>query len=337
MIRHLLPQRERYYKTALHVHTDVSDGFWTPEDLKACFKKNGYSCVAFSDHDVITDQSHLNDEDFLALTSCEMSFQEQGKGWYARNIHINVLAKEQGHLWQACKPPKLYKNSDQYIQKVEIVDKEYPFSIESVNEFIAETTKAGFLCTYNHPVNNMMYQGEDMALTGMWGMEVFNNDANLCGHTYYYDDKFQKFLMRGERVFPIISDDCHSEKSFRGCAVWVGAKELTYEAMIEALEHGDFYSTNGPEIYSLYVDEDRFLHITCSEAMSVSLRSHCNFNKMMPPHGKGAPITQAKIDLNPWFGSVTDEYKDKAFIRLVVIDPKGNRAYTRPYWYEELV
>ena len=61
--------------------------------------------------------------------------------------------------------------------------------------------------------------------------------------------------MYGKRVFPIISDDCHSQKSFRGCAMWVGAKELTYEAMIEALENGDFYATNGPQIHSLYIDD----------------------------------------------------------------------------------
>lgn len=336
MIKHLLPQRQRYFKTALHVHTDVSDGFWSPEELKACFKEHGFSCVAFSDHNLITDQSQLNDEDFLTLTSYEMGFQEEGNGWYARNVHVNVLAKEPGHLWQAGKPPKLYKNSPQYLDKVEIVDKEYPYSMESINDFIAQSNKHGFLCTYNHPMNNMMYRDEDMVLDGFWGIEVFNNDANLCGHTYYCDEKFQKFLMYGKRVFPIISDDCHSQKSFRGCAVWVGARALTYEAMIEALENGDFYATNGPQIHSLYIDENRVLHISCTEAMSVGLCSHCNFNKMMPPHGKGSPITQAKIDLNPWFDSITEESRKNAFFRLVVIDPQGNRAYTRPYWLDEL-
>ena len=34
---------------------------------------------------------------------------------------------------------------------------------------------------------------------------------------------------------------------------------------------------------------------------------------------------------------LTEEYKDKAFFRLVLIDPQGNRAYTRPYWYDEFI
>lgn len=337
MEKHLLPQRERYYKTALHVHTDVSDGFWTPEELKACFKENGFSCVAFSDHNLITDQSCLNDEDFLALTSYEMAFQEEGKGWYGRNVHVNALAKKQGHLWQTAKPPKLYPRSGEYIDKVQIDNVEYSYSMESINAFVEETNQHGFLCTYNHPMNNMMYQDEDMVLDGFWGIEVYNHDAYNCGHTYYADEKFQKFLMYGKRVFPVISDDCHSKKSVRGCCAWVGAKEFTYDSIIEALEKGDFYSTNGPQIHSLYMDEDRILHVQSSEVVSVGLRSHCNFNKRMPPHGKGVPITETKIDLKPWFDSVNDEYKHKAFIRLVLIDADGNRAYTRPYWYEELI
>ena len=138
MEKHLLPQRERYYKTALHVHTDVSDGFWTPEDLKACFKANGFSCVAFSDHNLITDQSHLNDEDFLTLTAYEMEFQEQGQGWYARNVHVNALAKKQDNLWQTAKPPKLYARSGEFIDKVQIDNVEYPYSMESINAFVEE-------------------------------------------------------------------------------------------------------------------------------------------------------------------------------------------------------
>lgn len=338
MVKHLLPKRERYFKTALHVHTDVSDGFWSPEALKACFKEHGFSCVAFSDHNLITDQSQLNDEDFLTLTSYEMGFSEKNKGWYAKTIHINVLAKEPHHLWQAANPPSLYKRSEEFIDKAEIVDKNYECTPEDINAFIAETNKQGFLCTYNHPCNNMLYTGEDMALTGMWGIEVFNNDANLCGQPNYYDEKFQRFLMQGQRVFPIMSDDCHSKKSFRGYGMWVGAKELTYESMIEALEKGDFYSTAGPEIYSLTLDDEHKLHVSCSEVVYGSIQSHSNFTQAQPPFSNGTPTTELTFDLTRWFdGCVkTDAEKERAFIRLVLIDAQGRRAYTRAYWWDDL-
>lgn len=338
MAKHLLPQRERYYKTALHVHTNVSDGFWTPEQLKACFKEHGFSCVAFSDHNLITDQSRLNDDDFLALTAYEMGFMKTDGGPYYKSVHINVLAKEPHHLWQAANPPCLFKRSAEFLDEAEIVNRDYECTMEDINAFIAETNKHGFLCTYNHPCSNMMYTGEDMAMTGLWGIEVYNNDAYLCGYPNYCDEKFQRFLMQGERVFPIISDDCHSGKSFRNYGMWVGAKELTYGAMIEALEKGDFYSTNGPEIYSLTLDEGHKLHVSCSEVMYGSVQSHSNFMQAYPIRRDLAPTKELTFDLSRWFeDSVkTDEDKEKAFIRLVLIDAQGHRAYTRAYWWEEL-
>ena len=337
MIKHLLPQCKNYYKTALHVHTTVSDGSWTPEKLKACFKENGFHAVAFSDHHLITSQSNLNDDDFIALTSYEMGFCENDiSGYYRRLIHINVLSKEPDHLWQAANPPSLFPNSHQYIDKVDIVDKDYPFDIGEINDFIAQTNQHGFLCTYNHPDCIMIQHNEDMDLEGLWGIELYNYDSNLCGTPSYNDEKFQKFLLQGKRVFPVMGDDAHSKNGFRGSCVWVGAKELTYGNILNGLEKGDFYCTNGPQIHSLTLDDDNALQIDCSEVMQICLLTHSNFKRMLPFCGKGAPITQAQFDLTPWFESIiSPEWENKAFFRLVLIDDKGNRAYTRAYWYDE--
>ncbi len=336
MVKYLLPQRERYFKTAMHIHTDVSDGFWTPEELKACFKEHGFSCVAFSDHNLIVDHSDLNDEDFLALTSYEMTMKDNNpNGWHAKHLHINVTAKRPDHLWQAAMPQYFYKNSPLYRDKVEIVDKPMEFTMEAINEFVADSNAKGFLCTYNHP-DSRTVGDEDMVLTGFWGIEVFNYDAYHCGNPSYNDAKFQRMLLRGENVFPIISDDCHSRKSFRGSGLWVGARELTYEAMIEALEKGDFYATNGPKIHSLMLDDEGFLHVECTEVMQASLLSHHNFMQMQPPYGEKAPVTEVKFDINKWLGSITDEDRDRAFLRLVLTDAAGKKAYTRAYWWNDL-
>ena len=335
-MKYLLPQRERYYKTAMHIHTNVSDGFWSPEELKACFKEDGFSCVAFSDHNLIVDHSDLNEEDFLALTSYEMTTKDDNpNGWYSRNIHINVTAKRPDHLWQAVRPQWFYKNGEQYMDKVEMPEETFTFSMENFNKFIADSNANGFFCTYNHP-DSITVGLEDEVLTGFWGVEVFNYDAFHCGGTYN-DEKFQRMLLRGEKVFPIISDDCHSKRSFRGSGLWVGAKELTYDAMIEALEKGDFYATNGPTIQSLTLDEDMILRVNCSEVMTVSIHSHNNFKQMKPPYCEKSPVTEAEFDLKKWFDGIGEAHRDKAFIRLVLTDATGKRAYTRAYWYNELV
>ena len=336
-MKHLLPQSERYYKTAMHVHTDVSDGFWSPEELKKRFMEDGFSCVAFSDHNLLVDHSDLNEENFLALTAYEMTMKDNNpNGWLAKHIHINVTAPKPDDLWQAAMPQHFYKSSALYRDNVEIVDKPMEFTMGAINKFVADSNAKGFLCTYNHP-DNTNVGDEDMALTGFWGIEVFNYDAYHSGNPGYNDEKFQRMLMRGENVFPIISDDCHSHRSFRGSGLRVGARELTYDAMIEALKNGDFYATNGPEIYSLALDEEGFLHLQCSEVMQACVLSHHNFKQMQPPYAEKSPVTEVKFDINKWLNSITDQDRDRAFIRLVLTDAAGKKAYTRAYWYKELV
>ena len=107
--------------------------------------------------------------------------------------------------------------------------------------------------------------------------------------------------------------------------------------MIEALKNGDFYSTNGPEIRSLVLDDEGFVHMECTEIMQASILSHHNFMQMQPPYGEKSPVTQVKFDINRWLNSITDQDRDRAFIRFVLTDAAGKKAYTRAYWYKELV
>ena len=67
MKEYLLPPGGRFYKANLHAHTTVSDGLMTPLELKEAYRKEGYSVVAFTDHDVMVDHSELSDGEFLAL------------------------------------------------------------------------------------------------------------------------------------------------------------------------------------------------------------------------------------------------------------------------------
>ena len=51
MKKFLLPDGLPEFKANLHCHTTVSDGELTPQQIKECYQKAGYSVVAFSDHD----------------------------------------------------------------------------------------------------------------------------------------------------------------------------------------------------------------------------------------------------------------------------------------------
>ena len=67
----LLPEQGNFYKANMHTHTKISDGCYTPEEVKEKYKANGYSIVAFTDHEVMVPQNHLTDDEFLAINAVD--------------------------------------------------------------------------------------------------------------------------------------------------------------------------------------------------------------------------------------------------------------------------
>ena len=76
MKKFLLPENGNFYKANLHCHTNLSDGYLSPEQVKEHYKSKGYSVVAYTDHDILIPHDDLNDEDFLALHGFEMEINE---------------------------------------------------------------------------------------------------------------------------------------------------------------------------------------------------------------------------------------------------------------------
>ncbi|HHU16869.1 MAG TPA: hypothetical protein GXZ70_01405 [Clostridiales bacterium] len=133
-------------------------------------------------------------------------------------------------------------------------------------------------------------------------------------------------LWNGKRLFVCATDDNHNRfpeghphcDSFGGFT-FIKAKELKYEAVIKALEKGDFYASMGPEIYELYV-EDGKVHLTCSPAQRI----------IMPPKGRnfscvsayeGESVTEAVFELG--------DLNYEEYFRFEVLDSRGRRAATR--------
>ena len=75
--KYLLPHSGKFYKANLHCHSTVSDGELTPEELKKIYKEQGYSILAYTDHDVLISHAELADENFLPLNGYEMEINER--------------------------------------------------------------------------------------------------------------------------------------------------------------------------------------------------------------------------------------------------------------------
>ena len=56
--------KNNFYKANLHCHSNLSDGKFSPEELKKSYKKKGYSILAITDHENLIIHSDLDDKDF---------------------------------------------------------------------------------------------------------------------------------------------------------------------------------------------------------------------------------------------------------------------------------
>ena len=76
MRTYLLPESGNDYKANLHCHSTLSDGKMTLEELKDRYTAQGYSIIAFTDHDIFLPHPELADESFLPLHGFEVEVNE---------------------------------------------------------------------------------------------------------------------------------------------------------------------------------------------------------------------------------------------------------------------
>ena len=104
MRRFLLPKEGKFYKANLHMHTTVSDGKMTLEETKKAFMEKGYSIVAFTDHEIMVPHNDLTDDNFLAITSTEISVNNRRDCPYPfiKTYHLNFYSSDSTRNIYSC-------------------------------------------------------------------------------------------------------------------------------------------------------------------------------------------------------------------------------------------
>lgn len=338
MRKYLLPENGNFYKANLHCHTTVSDGRCTPEQVKDNYKIMGYSIVAYTDHDVLISHSELNDPEFLALNGFEVEITEPGVDFtFARTCHICFIALEPDNLIQPCWHRSAYQfgNAVSYRDKVQFDDTlpDYvrEFNGKKISEMMHIARDKGFYVTYNHPTWSLEDYSNYIEYEGMHAFEMFNGGCLTEGYDDYNPRVYDDILRSGKKIYCIGADDNHNAHPM-DCRHWdsglaytvIKAPELEYKAITTALENGDFYASQGPEIYNLWY-EDGVVHIECSEADRIDLSTGVRFG-MTIYHESSDALTQADI-------RVPDTCN---YFRLTVTDKQGNHACTNAYFIEDL-
>lgn len=334
-MKHLLPEKN-WYKASLHTHSTVSDGKLTPQEVKALYKAKGYHVLALTDHHVISDHPELNDEDFLTLTSIELGFDSEDyappQSFYGQTFHFNLIAKDPDNMWQPYPPKTVKPTNQEFVERAHWDQRQRICSLECVNEVLRRAKEEGFLSVYNHPVWSGQHYPEYMALENLWGLEIRNTHNVMMGYDDNNSHVYRDMLHGGKRLCVVAADDTHRPHTIGGAWTMISAGELSYGAIIEAMEKGDLYATCGPLIHSLTLDGN-ILRLTFTEAREVALQTNARFARRCAGEN-GALITEAEFDLSTWFEK--NKGDTNGFIRLTVTAADGTYAATRAYWLEEL-
>lgn len=349
MRKYLLPEKGNFYKANLHCHTTVSDGHRTPEEIKKLYKEAGYSVVCYTDHDVLIPHPELKDEEFLPLNGYEIEINDTNPDILWRNLktcHICLIALDEDNLKQVCwhRSKYLFKNALKYKDMVQFDESLPDYEREHTHECISDIMKkgrdGGFFVTYNHPYWSMENYSDYIGYDNMHAMEIANGSCQAMGFCEYNETVYEDMLRAGKKIYCIGADDNHNEidDNFYAWTV-IKAEKLEYKAITNALVDGNFYASEGPEIYELWFEDGR-INIVCSLVEKIMFHTNSR-NTGIIDISKNFALDEARFDVL----EENDTKKVKAsfevseldnYIRLTIVDEKGRHANTNAYYIKEL-
>ena len=338
MRKYLLDPSKKFFKGNMHCHSNLSDGRFTPEELKERYKAMGYSFLAITDHEFFVAHPELDDEEFITITSAEYAIKQFPKQSTLKNFnmkvcHLNFYAMRQDNdfcvrynsVYDHYSSPELRATL-----KLPETEEDRVYGAEGINKLIADAKASGCFVCYNHPRWSLENYGDYCGYEGLWGVEVYNHSCGVGG-LYDYDINVVDDMLRdGKRVFVSCGDDNHNSKaegamldSF-GAFVMVNTDTLSYSSIIDGLLSGNFYASMGPTIDELYV-EDGKVYVKCSSAARISYSTMGRRTKAVNA-AEGESVCEAVFEIKD-----TDE-----FFRIDVVDAKGRHANTQAYYLNEI-
>ena len=284
----------------------------------------------------------LKDENFLPITAYE--FQIPGvKSYLGKLCHMNFYAmeeendvlpildsssytapKDREHIQRILAEGK-YQGEDQYL----------PYCPVSVNRAIQAAKENGFIVCYNHPRWSNETIFDYIQYEGFSGFEVFNNNSWVSRGSVNNEwnmEGYDTLLKMGRRVLPYFTDDSHNPDIGNGayCSAFGGflmveAQKLEYASVMNAIKNGKFYASQAPEIYELYI-EDNKLCVSTPGAREIKFITAGRLAARYAAE-EGETINYGEFELKREIG----------FVRVEVIDKTGKVATTRGFFEDELI
>ncbi|MBE9556111.1 MAG: CehA/McbA family metallohydrolase [Proteobacteria bacterium] len=296
-----------FHRGNLHTHSTNSDGALAPEEVCRRYQAEGYDFIALTDHFVgqfnypITDTTACRNGNFTTILGAELhtGAMENGNSWHM--VAVGLPAD-----FSPPHTPYLRRAGDS----------------ESAESLAQRARDAGAFVVIVHPHWSGMTEADARTITAAHAVEIYNHGCIIDNGRGEGFVALEHLLNEGRRLNLVAADDAHfNTPDHFGGWVMVKALENTPEALLNALNAGQFYSSLGPEIRDIRVTEQA-VEVDCSSVVTIIVQGQGSATATL--HGEA--MTTGRVSLHrlaksPW-------------IRISITDRAGKRAWSNPIWID---
>jgi hypothetical protein len=317
----------RWYRGNTHAHTLNSDGDSPPDAIVRWYREHGYHFAFITDHEYVTDVTPLNAlfaaaGKFLVISGQEVTQRvaDPAHPDGVRQAHVNALGTS-----RVIRPL-----GERNIATGTTIAATYARNL-------AEIRKAGGVPQVNHP--NFRWSvplAELLAIPDSTLLEIANAhvDVNNLGGADSAgrwmpstEALWDSLLTRGKTVFGVADDDAHSfrpeeagnpdlTRPGRGW-IWVRADTLSADAIVAAINRGDFYSSTGVTLADVRVD---------AREVRIDIAQFSDRRYVTEFIGDGGRVLASVTGNRPRYVMTGTE----RYVRARVTASDGRRAWTQP-------
>jgi hypothetical protein len=297
----------RWYKGNTHTHTLNSDGDSTPDEVVRWYREHGYAFLVLTDHNFLTSVDGLNalhgaDQRFLVVKGEEVTDQFTGKPLHVNGLDVSEQVAAQGG--------------------VSVVD--------VLQRNVNAIRKANGVPHINHPnFRWAITRDELLQVRNTRLLEIFNGHPQTNntggGGVPGMEEVWDAILSSGTLIYGIAVDDAHVFKQpgrpdvagpGRGWVV-VRAPRLEARALLTAMEHGDFYASNGVEVAE---------YEASARGVRVSVKPTTFSKYRIQFIGKGGRLLSESLEPTATYQFTGTE----GYVRARVLESNGSMAWMQP-------